>query len=83
MGRLDGRVAFLTGAGRGIGAATAAKLAAEPATLQALKVRLAQARNSAPLFDTDRFRRHLENAYTMMSERHRLGQRPASFDVAP
>src|ERR1043165_8050764 len=31
MGRLDGRVAFLTGAGRGIGAATAAKLAADGA----------------------------------------------------
>ncbi|HEV7663216.1 MAG TPA: 3-oxoacyl-ACP reductase FabG [Chloroflexota bacterium] len=33
MGRLDGRVAFLTGAGRGIGAATAAKLAAEGAAV--------------------------------------------------
>lgn len=33
MGRLDGRVAFLTGAGRGIGAGTAAKLASEGATV--------------------------------------------------
>lgn len=33
MGRLDGRVAFLTGAGRGIGAGTAARLAAEGAAV--------------------------------------------------
>jgi 3-oxoacyl-[acyl-carrier protein] reductase len=33
MGRLDGRVAFLTGAGRGIGAGAAAKLAAEGAAV--------------------------------------------------
>src|SRR5205814_2005048 len=33
MGRLDGRVAFLTGAARGIGAATAAKLASEGAAV--------------------------------------------------
>src|SRR6516162_3846508 len=33
MGRLDGRVAFLTGAARGIGAATAARLAGEGAAV--------------------------------------------------
>jgi 3-oxoacyl-[acyl-carrier protein] reductase len=33
MGRLDGRVAFLTGAGRGIGAGTAARLVAEGAAV--------------------------------------------------
>ena len=33
MGRLDGHVAFLTGAGRGIGAATAARLAADGAAV--------------------------------------------------
>src|SRR5205085_5242326 len=33
MGRLDGRVAFVTGAGRGIGAATALRMAEEGARI--------------------------------------------------
>jgi 3-oxoacyl-[acyl-carrier protein] reductase len=47
MGRLDGRVAFLTGAGRGIGAATAAKLAAEGAAVAVTDMDLGPAEETA------------------------------------
>jgi 3-oxoacyl-[acyl-carrier protein] reductase len=47
MGRLDGRVAFLTGAGRGIGAASAAKLAAEGAAVAVTDMDLAPAEATA------------------------------------
>jgi len=47
MGRLDGRVAILTGAGRGIGAATAAKLAAEGAAVAVTDMDLGPAEETA------------------------------------
>ncbi|MGI9149089.1 MAG: 3-oxoacyl-ACP reductase FabG [Chloroflexota bacterium] len=47
MGRLDGRVAFLTGAGRGIGAATAAKLAAEGAAIAVTDMDIGPAQETA------------------------------------
>jgi 3-oxoacyl-[acyl-carrier protein] reductase len=47
MGRLDGRVAFLTGAGRGIGAATAARLAAEGAAVAVTDMDLGPAEETA------------------------------------
>ena len=47
MGRLDGRVAFLTGAGRGIGAATAAKLASEGAAVVVADMDLGPAEETA------------------------------------
>jgi 3-oxoacyl-[acyl-carrier protein] reductase len=47
MGRLDGRVAFLTGAGRGIGAATAAKLAAEGAAVAVTDMDIGPAEDTA------------------------------------
>jgi 3-oxoacyl-[acyl-carrier protein] reductase len=47
MGRLDGRVAFLTGAGRGIGAATAAKLAADGAAVAVTDMDLGPAEETA------------------------------------
>ena len=47
MGRLDGRVAFLTGAGRGIGAATAAKLASEGAAVAVTDMDIGPAEETA------------------------------------
>jgi predicted O-linked N-acetylglucosamine transferase (SPINDLY family) len=63
--------------------AMALRLATTPPLLAALRARLAQQRATAPLFDTDRFRRHIEAAYTVMVERHRRGEVPAAFAVAP
>src|SRR5882762_4599656 len=47
VGRLDGRVAILTGAGRGIGAATAAKLAAEGAAVAVTDMDIGPAEETA------------------------------------
>ena len=63
--------------------ALARKLAADPALMASFRARLAQNRLTHPLFDTDRFRRHIETAYRMMWERSRRGEAPASFRVDP
>lgn len=64
-------------------AALAVKLARDPRLLAAIRQRLQQNRLTYPLFDTDRFRRHLERAYEMMHENAREGGSPRSFSVAP
>ena len=61
--------------------ALAFKLATTPAMLNDLKAKLARNRNTYPLFDTDRFRRHIESAYTTMYERYQRGEPPQSFSV--
>lgn len=61
--------------------ALALKLAREPSTLAAFRARLEKARDTCPLFDTDRFRRHLESAYETMWQRHLRGEPPAGFAV--
>ena len=61
--------------------ALALQLATTPALLSAARARLADQRLSCPLFDTDRFRRHIESAYTTMWERLQRGEPPAGFAV--
>jgi predicted O-linked N-acetylglucosamine transferase (SPINDLY family) len=61
----------------------ALELALRPRELDALRLRLAEQRTVAPLFDTDRFRRHLESAYEQMWRRHERGEGVASFSVEP
>ncbi len=61
--------------------ALALKLALEPERLAAVRAALAEGRTRAPLFDSDRFRRHLESAFVTMHERQQRGLPPAAFDV--
>lgn len=56
-------------------------LASDRPRLDDLRKRLAANRLTAPLFDTERFTRHLERAFEMMVERHKAGLEPAPFDV--
>jgi protein O-GlcNAc transferase len=61
--------------------ALARKLATDPALLQSLRRKLAHNRSRCALFDTARFTRHLESAYTTMWEIARRGEGPRSFAV--
>jgi len=58
--------------------ALALQLARDPEALIRLQARVTAARHS-PLFDTTRFTRDLERAYTEMWQRHGAGAPPASF----
>jgi predicted O-linked N-acetylglucosamine transferase (SPINDLY family) len=60
----------------------ALRLSAAPSELAALRARLAENRATHPLFDTERFCRHLESAYRTMHERAQRGEPPAGFHVA-
>lgn len=59
----------------------ALRLSGDRAALTALRARVAAARERSPLFDTARFARHLEDAYTRMWDRHQAGQPPVAFAV--
>jgi predicted O-linked N-acetylglucosamine transferase (SPINDLY family) len=59
----------------------ALRLARDPAARGALKAKLAANRNTAPLFQTAAYTRHLERAYRQMWERYQRGEPPAAFAV--
>ena len=61
--------------------ARAFRLAQDRAMLAEIRAQWASSRASCPLFDSDRFRRHLEAAYVMMWERFQRAEPPASFSV--
>jgi predicted O-linked N-acetylglucosamine transferase (SPINDLY family) len=63
--------------------ALALKLARDPALLASLRQKLARNRETHALFDTARFTRHIEAAYTTMWERSQRGEPPQSFAVTP
>jgi predicted O-linked N-acetylglucosamine transferase (SPINDLY family) len=56
--------------------AQAIELATNPAKLKALKVKLETNRLTTPLFDTPRFTKHLEDAYTKMYEHYHADLAP-------
>ncbi len=63
--------------------ALALELAGNPARLKALRQKLAHNRSAMPLFDTGRFRRHIEAAYATMWEIFQRGEAPRGFSVPP
>jgi protein O-GlcNAc transferase len=61
----------------------ARELAREPGKLQEIRGKLGRQRAGSPLFDTDRYCRHLESAYRAMYERAHHGELPVSFAITP
>jgi protein O-GlcNAc transferase len=61
--------------------ALALRLAKDPSLLRQYRQRLAENRLTHPLFDTKRFRRHIEAAYLQMWEIWLKGEQPRSFAV--
>ena len=61
----------------------ARRLATEPDLLRAIGVKLNANRETEPLFDTDRFRRHFEAAFERMWAINQSGEPPRSFHVSP
>ena len=61
--------------------ALAIKLSSDRAFLSEYKQRLERNRHTHPLFDTARFARGIEAAYTKMWETYESGERPHGFSV--
>jgi predicted O-linked N-acetylglucosamine transferase (SPINDLY family) len=61
--------------------ALALKLARDPALLGSFRGKLEKNRLTHPLFDSNRFRGHIEAAYATMWDIQQRGEQPRSFDV--
>ena len=59
----------------------ALRLASNPRELQAIREKLIANRNCQPLFDTLRYTRNLEAAFTRIWQRHNSGRPPESFHL--
>jgi hypothetical protein len=57
------------------------QLARNPSELAGLRERLEKNRLTAPLFDSERFTRHLERAYRMMWDIYASGDAPRRIEV--
>jgi predicted O-linked N-acetylglucosamine transferase (SPINDLY family) len=60
---------------------SAMDLATDPNRMRVLREKLARNRILAPLFDTQRFCRHIESAYRTMWQKWQAGKKPESFTV--
>jgi predicted O-linked N-acetylglucosamine transferase (SPINDLY family) len=63
--------------------ALALRLATDPALLTSIRRKLEDNRPTCPLFDGDRFRRHLEAAYIAMWDIYRRSENPRGLRVEP
>jgi protein O-GlcNAc transferase len=63
--------------------ALALRLAREPSLLASIKAKLVHNRDTHPLFNTARFTRHIEAAYTAMWQRFQSRLPPQAFAVEP
>jgi protein O-GlcNAc transferase len=63
--------------------ALALRLARDETLLAGIKAKLDRNIETFPLFDADRFRRHIEAAFTTMWDIWQRGEQPRSFAVAP
>jgi protein O-GlcNAc transferase len=61
--------------------ALALSLASNPKTLTLIKKKLAEKKNSAPLFDTETYTKNLERAYIQAYQRYADGLPPAELNV--
>ena len=58
-------------------------LARDPQRLRSIKENLLRNRDTMPLFDSERFCRHLESAYETMWQWWRSGESPKPFSITP